>query len=121
MPLSAFSPARSRYLSVAALVMTVIGTLLGALAAWLFYQSGTHCRDGWPTLIAVSYLLLIMAPVAGVVIAHIALHQARSTGQRASVWEIAAVATSWSVFAIVGGVAGIFALMMILFSNGLPC
>jgi hypothetical protein len=113
--------AGSWFLSAAALVMTLIGTMLGALLAWFHYQSGTHCRDGWPVLVATSYLILIVPPVAGVATAHVGLHRARAVSQGSSGLEITAVVLAWCVLVVVAGVAGLFALMMILFANGLPC
>lgn len=113
--------ARPRFLSAAALVMTVIGTILGALLAWFHYQSGTHCRDGWPVLVTTSYLILIVPPAAGVAMAHVGLHRASAVSRGSSALEITAVVLAWCALVVVAGVAGLFALMMILFTNGLPC
>lgn len=109
--------------SAASLVTTVIGTILGALLAWLYFESGTHCRDGWPELVAISYLILIVSPVIGVAMAHAGLHRGRAVrrGSSALGMEIAALALAWCVLVVVAGVVGFLALMMILFTNGLPC
>lgn len=109
------------FLGAAGLVMTVIGTTLGALLAWFYYQSGTQCRGDWAGHVAVSYLILIVAPAAGVAMAHVGLHRARTVSRGSSGLAITAVVLAWCVLLVVAGVAGLFALMMILFSNGLPC
>lgn len=109
--------------SAVSLVMTVIGAILGALLAWLYFQSGTHCKDGWPELVAISYFILIVPPVIGVAMAHAGLHRGRAVrrGSSALGMEIVALTLAWCVLVVVAGVAGLFALMMILFTNGLPC
>lgn len=115
--------ARLWFFSAASMIMTVIGPILGAFLAWHLFESGTQCRDGWPELVAVSYLVLIIPSAISVVLAHVGLHRARA-GNRASPAPgtgIVAVVLAWCVLVLVAGVAGVFALLMILFTNGLSC
>ncbi|MEU4161740.1 hypothetical protein [Actinoplanes sp. NPDC026670] len=99
--------------------MTVIGTAVSAPGAWLFYLSGTQCRDEWLGHVLGSYLLLIAAPATGVAVAHVARYRSAGRGYRGL--EITAIVFGWCVFAIVAGVAGLFALVAILFADGLSC